>query len=238
MKRVKFKKQINIEKKRLIFIIIIFIIINTIFFLMYFSKKFSKTIEVSAKKELKEITTNIVIKHFTREKLNEITIEELINISRNQNDEVMDVSFKLDRAYAVMLDIKDNLDKEILDLKKGNPPEGTHIVKDNIVIKAPYYSWTDNILLINLGPKIHVQLKLLQNVRGAVYSKVTSYGINSLLLNLYISLYVREGILYPALSEDIEYTFELLVASKVIQGRIPSFYNGILENNSSIIELN
>ncbi len=238
MKRVKFKRKFKINKKHVIFLIVLLIIVNTVILLMYFSNKLSKSIEVSAKKELKEITTNIIIKHFSKEKLNEITIDDLIIINKNQNGEVMDISFKLDKAYDVMLSIKDNVDKEIINLKEGNLPDKTHIIKDNLIVKVPYYSWTDNLILINLGPKIHVQLKMLQNVRGNVYTKVSSYGINSILLNLYISLYVKDGILYPIYNEDIEYTFDLLVASKVIQGRIPSFYNGLLENKSSIIDLN
>ncbi|MDD4407288.1 MAG: sporulation protein YunB [Bacilli bacterium] len=237
MKRVKYKKRINIKKKRIIFIIILAIVVNTICFLIIFITKFSDTIEESAKKELKEITTNIVIKHLTKENLMKVSMEELIIINKDKEDVITHVDFKLDKGYEVILNIKEKIENEIIDLKKGKLYSPAIAFNENLVLKVPYYAWSDNILLMNLGPKIYIKVNLLENVRGDLYTKVTSYGINSLLVNLYITIYIKESLLYPASSEQIEYKFDMLVASKVIQGKIPSFYNGFLESKSDVINL-
>ncbi|MDD4705590.1 MAG: sporulation protein YunB [Bacilli bacterium] len=237
MKRVKYKKRINIKKKRIIFVIILAIVINTISFLMIFITKFSSVIEESAKKELKEITTNIVIKYLTKENLMKVSMEELIVINKDKEDVISHIDFKLDKGYEVILNIKEQIENEVIDLKNGKLHSPAIAINDNLIIKVPYYAWSDNILLMNLGPKIYIKINLLENVRGDLYTKVTGYGINSLLINLYITLYIKESLLYPASSEQIEYKFDMLVASKVIQGKIPEFYNGILESKSSVINL-
>lgn len=237
MRKVKYKTRLNINKSRIVLIIILAIIINTIFFIMFFLSKFSNAIEVSAKKELEEITTNMVLKHLTKEKIVEASMEDLIIVNKDKEDAISHIDFKLDEAYEVIFTIKKNLEKEVKNLKNGILTTPAISIKDNLVIKIPYYTWSNNILLMNIGPKIYVKVNLLENVKADLYTKVTSYGINSLLINLYITLYIKESLLYPANSEAIEYNFELLIASKVIQGKIPSFYNGVLESKSGLINI-
>lgn len=237
MRRIKYKKRINFKTSRIILIIVLAIIINTLFFIIFFLSKFSNTIEISAKKELKEITTNMVIKHLSKEKLIEASMENLIIINKDKEDAITHIDFKLDKAYEVIFTIKENLEKEVKKLKSGTLTTPAISIKENLVIKIPYYTWSNNMLLMNIGPKIFIKINLLENVRADLYTKVTSYGINSLLVNLYVTIYIKESLLYPANSEAIEYNFELLIASKVIQGKIPSFYNGILESKSGLINL-
>ena len=164
-------------------------------------------------------------------------MEELIVINKDKEDVITHIDFKLDKAYEVILNIKEQIEKDVIDLKNGKLYSPAIVFNDNLILKVPYYSWSDNILLMNLGPKIFVKVNLLENVRGDLYTKVTSYGINSLLVNLYITIYIKESLLYPASSEQIEYNFDMLVASKVIQGKIPQFYNGIIESKSDVINL-
>lgn len=237
MRRIKYKKRLQFKSNRIIFILSILICINTILFFSIFNTKLSTVLVEAAKKELKEITINIVTKNLTREKLKEIAADDLITVKKNNQDEITDVDFKLDRAYEVLIDIKTNIEKEVLDLKAGKVPSNTVAVGDNLILKVPYYSYTNNALLMNLGPEIYVKINLVENIIGDVYTRISSYGINTVLINLYIKFYLTESLLYPVKSEKIELEFEVLVATKVIQGKIPSFYNGVLENSSSIINV-
>ncbi|MDD2504892.1 MAG: sporulation protein YunB [Bacilli bacterium] len=237
MKRFKFKKRIYIKSNRIILLIVIIIVLNTYFFYLIFLNKLSESLIETARREIKEITFNIVTKNLTKEKLSSIAAEELIVIKKNKQDEITDVDFKLDLAYAAMIDIKSNVEEEVKNLKYGNVPSTAISIGDNLIIKIPYYTYTKNGLLMNLGPKIHVKINLLENVIGDVFSKISSYGINTVLINLYLKLYITESFLYPVYDEKINLEFEVLIASRVIQGKIPSFYNGVLENSSPIINV-
>ena len=237
MRRIIYKKRWYFNNKKVLYLLIIFICINTFFYYLFFINRLSDAIIQTAEKELKEITMAIVTKNLTKDKLKKVTAEDLIIIHKNKVDEITDVSFKLDKAYDVLLDIKSNIEKEVRDIKKGIIPSQATAIKDNLVIKVPYYIFTGNALFMNLGPKIYIQINLLENIIGDVYTKISSYGINTVLINLYIKFYIKESFLYPVLSQKMEYEFEVLVASKVIQGKVPSFYNGLMESSSPIINV-
>lgn len=237
MKRLKYKKRWQFKLSRIILILVVLIIINTMFLFAIFSKKLNESLIASTKKEIEEITINIVTKNLAKEKLKQITAEDLIIIIKNDKDEITDVDFKLDKAYKALIDIKDDIEKEVINLKSGAVPSNATSIGENLVIKIPYYAYTNNALLMNLGPKIHVKINLLESIVGDVYTKISSYGINTVLINLYMKFYLIESFLYPSVSEKIELEFEVLVATKVIQGKIPSFYNGVLESNSSLFNV-
>ncbi|MDD4188055.1 MAG: sporulation protein YunB [Bacilli bacterium] len=237
MRRLKYKKKWQFKLSRLILLIALLIIINTIFLFAVFSKKLNESLITSTKKEIEEITINIVTKNLAKEKLKQIAAEDLIIIIKNDKDEITDVDFKLDKAYKALIDIKDDIEKEVINLKSGLVPSNATTIGDNLVVKIPYYAYTNNALLMNLGPKIYVKINLLESIVGDVYTRISSYGINTVLINLYIKFYLIESFLYPSVSEKIELEFEVLVASKVIQGKIPSFYNGVLESNSSLFNV-
>lgn len=237
MRRIKYKKRWLFKSSRVVFILIILIIINTFFYFAFFINKLSNSIVEVATRELKEITFSLVTKNLTKEKLIDVTAEDLIIVKKNSKDEITDVDFKLDKAYEVMIDIKNNIEKDLVNLKSGIVPSTALAVENNLVIKIPYYAYTKNAIFMNLGPKIYIKINLLENIIGDVYTKMSSYGINTVLINLYLKIYVTESFLYPVNDEKIEFEFEVLIASKIIQGKIPSFYNGVLESNSSLINV-
>lgn len=237
MRRLKYKKRWQFKVNRIIFILVALIIMNTIFLFLIFSNKLSDSVIASTKKEIEEITINIVTKYLTKKRLKQIAAEDLIIIIKNDKEEITDVDFKLDKVYDALIDIKSDIEKEVLDLKRGIIPSNTISVGNNLIIKIPYYAYTNNALLMNLGPKMHIKINLLENIIGDVYTRISSYGINTVLINLYIKFYLLESFLYPSISEKMEFEFEVLVATKVIQGKIPSFYNGVLESSSSLFNV-
>ena len=237
MRRLKYKKRWQFKVNRIILILVILIIMNTIFLFLIFSNKLSDSVIASTKKEIEEITINIVTKYLIKERLKQIAAEDLIIIIKNDKEEITDVDFKLDKVYDALIDIKSDIEKEVLDLKRGIIPSNTISVGNNLIIKIPYYAYTNNALLMNLGPKMHIKINLLENNIDDVYTRISSYGINTVLINLYIKFYLIESFLYPPISEKMEFEFEVLVATKVIQGKIPSFYNGVLESSSSLFNV-
>lgn len=237
MKRFRQNKRIVITKGRLIFFIVLMIVLNLTVMLYYFTSKLGEVLLTAAEKELREITTLIVNSYINQERLSRIGVEDLIIARRNQAEEITDIDFKLDIAYEMFLELKDILDLAVLDIKNGKIKLDTTVVNDRLIIKVPFYSYTNNPLLMNLGPDIYVKVNLIEHVRGSITTEVTSYGINTALVNLYLNLFVTESILFPVNRENIVIEYNILLASKVIQGKVPSFYTGKYETSSDIINL-
>ena len=192
----------------------------------------------AAEREIAEITTTLVINNITREKLRYIAVDDLITVNKNINDEITDIDFKLDVAYDMLLDLRADLDIVVYALKDGVLPfKNMSVINDNLIIKIPFYTYTQNPILMNLGPKIHAQVNLLQTMRGSIDTKISSYGINSVLISLYLNLYITQTITLPTNRENTHTDFEILLASRVIQGKVPSFYAGKYETNSGLIHI-
>ena len=103
MRRIKFRKRLQIENKRILLLILILICINTAFFVNFFINKLNKTFVETARRELKEVTFNIVTKNLTKDILKEVTTDDLIVINKNRHDEITNVDFKLEKAYEVQI---------------------------------------------------------------------------------------------------------------------------------------
>jgi len=235
MKRIKRFSKIYLTKQKILLVIFLIIFLNTGFFGYYFTNRLGEVLLIAAEKELREVTTLVVSSNITQDRLKRIGYQELIVAHKNQAGEILDVDFKLEVAYEMLLDLKDTLDLAVLNIKNGIIPTKTKVIKNNLVIEVPFYAYTNNLVLMNLGPKVCVKVSILEYIRGSITTKITSYGINTVLVDVYLNLFITESILFPVNRENIVIEYNILLASKVIQGKIPSFYQGKYETNSGII---
>jgi len=231
------KGRITINKKKIIFIIIILIFINTAFLLLFFASKLGEVMLLAAEKELKEISTMIIVNNISRENLPKVSVDDIIVANKNANDEITDIDFKLDLAYDMFFDLKAKVDNEIFNVKKGIIPTNASIINDNLIIKVPFYAFTDNPLLMNLGPKLHFKVNMIETSRGSITTEVSAYGINTVLIDCYLNLTITQSIILPTGREVVSLEFNLLLASKVVQGKVPSLYTGKYQANSPIFNL-
>ena len=231
------RRRIIINKKRIIFVVTLLIIINTYFFVTYFSSKLGEVMLVAAEKELEEITTMIIVRNIARENLPKVAVEDIIIVNKNSDDEITDIDFKLDVAYDMFFDLKTKVDNEVFNIKKGIIPTNASVINDNLIIKVPFYAFTDNPLLMNLGPKLHIKVNMVETSRGSITTELSAYGINTVLIEVYLNLVITESIILPTGRETIELEFNILLASKVIQGKVPSLYTGNKITESPIFNL-
>ena len=231
------RKRLKFNKRKIIFIIILFILFNTGVFIFYFTSKLGSVMLEAAERELYEITSMIIINNITREKLNHVALEDIIVVNKNQNEEVTDIDFRLDMAYEMLLYLRQDLDRAAFAVKDGEVPDNASVVNDNLIIKIPFYAYTNNPLLMNLGPRVPVKVNLLEVIRGEIITTVSDYGINTILVNVWLNLYVSQSIILPTGREVTNIDFEILIASRIIQGQIPNFFPGMIERQSGIINL-
>ena len=191
----------------------------------------------AAERELYEITSMIIVNNITREKLRHVAIDDIIIVNKNNHGEVTDIDFNLDLAYEMLINLREDLDRAAFAVKAGEVPEGTAVVNDGLIIKVPFYSYTNNPLLMSLGPRIPIRVNLLEVIRGEIYTTVSDYGINTILVRVFLNLYVTQSIILPVGREVSNIDFEILIASRIIQGRIPNLFPGHFGSNSGIINL-
>jgi len=231
------RKIFCLNKRKIIFLIVLSVFINTGFFIYYFTSRLGEVMLDAAEREIYNITSWLVINNITREKLRYIAIDDIIIVNKNNQGEVTDIDFRLDVVYEMLLDLRTDLDRAAIEFKLGDVPENSIVLNDNLIIKVPFYAYTNNPLLMNLGPRISFKVNLLEVIRGEVITTVSDYGINTILINVFLNLYVTQSVILPMGREVTDIDFEILIASRVIQGRVPSFFAGGFESHSGIINL-
>ena len=89
-----------------------------------------------------------------------------------------------------------------------------------------------NPLLNNRGPKIPVRMELVGSVLTGVNSKVTNYGINNSLIEIFVHIEVNERVILPVTAKNITIVNDIPISYRIIKGKIPSYYSGTNSSSS------
>ena len=232
----RFKVRKKYNYKNIYFIILVLIIITTFILLKTIGKKASSNIIKVSSKMVNDIIIDNVNSNIKTEILGKYNINDLITINYN-NNEISNIDYNLEKTYNLFVEIKKNI---IESFKNDNINRYNYdyYFRDNyLIIEVPFYNYTGNVFLINISPKIKSQINLIKTISGSVSTKVSTYGINTLKVDLYINIDVISSIVVPFKTEEIKNNSEVLIASKIINGKIPTYYGGNYKNNSEVFNL-
>lgn len=232
----RFKVRKKYNYKNIYFTIICLIIIITLLLLKTIGKKASNNVIEISTRIVNDIIIDNVNSNIKTEILSKYNINDLITINYN-NNEISNIDYNLEKTYNLFVEIKKNI---IESFKKDNINRYNYdyYFKDNyLIIEVPFYNYTGNVFLINISPKIKCQINLIKIISGSVSTKVSTYGINTLKIDLYINIDVISSILVPFNTKEIKNTSEVLIASKIINGKIPTYYGSNYKNNSEMFNL-
>ena len=123
------------------------------------------------------------------------------------------------------------------DAHMENENEDENINNNNIILEVPFYNYTSNIFIINLGPKIKSRINFLKTIDSSIKTVVKTYGINTIKLDIYASFTIISNIIVPFNKQEINNSFDILLTSKVINGKIPEYYGSGFKSESDIFNL-
>ncbi len=232
MKRTKFRKCRLKNPKRNLIIIIVLIIICTYLIVNYIGCKLTpqvhNIIEINVNKSIHNYLFNI----FNTDLLSKDELMNVVEINKNKEDEIISIDYRFDLVYQ-------NLSKKMTKVFDG---------VRNLNIKMEYYDYEKNIFFVPLGIidkgnilitdfgfKLPVKVQFFSDINMSYKTKVSSYGMNNVLVELYLVVDVSNTVLSPSTFYEFNDTYEMIIASKVIMGKIPIFYGDTIEKSSSIV---
>ena len=233
----------NIIKKRKISNIIL-LLGSLIFFLTallfnYYSNKLNnKIIEVS-EIELKKWTKSFLSKNIGYDLLVNNKINSILDIHTNNNNEILYVNYNLNNSYAILEDITNEINKKITDLENGNSINDRYLHSNNngLYLFVPLFIASNNVLLTSLGPKIYIPVNFIGTILTNLKTKITEYGLNNALVELYVTIEITEELITPVTKREIVINYDVLISSKVINGRVPEIYGGGIYTKSGIFSI-
>ena len=233
MRMVKFKKNHN----NLILIFILTIVMITSVLLDTVGKKVSNQMVDISKIIIKDVIINTVNSNIRSDTLKKYNINDLIEINY-RDKKVSDVDYNLENTYDVLIDIKSSVMRMIPLYDFSSYSYNVRLYSNFMILEMPFYNYSSNLLLANLGPKISAKINYIRYVNGSVKTKIKTYGINSLQVELYLNIEICSDIVVPFINKENITSMDILISSKIIQGEIPSIYNGLYESESKIVKTN
>lgn len=205
--------------KRKYYILITFLIslfLFIIIFSLYSEKlnpKLNDYIDFLVKDEIykKVIKSNNFI---TNEEVNDI-----LYIDKNKSNEIVYLNYDIDKTYKL-------LNKYIDSLKKDN--------SKSKILTVPFFIASDNIIISSLGPKIKFKYEIIDNVKGKIKTKVTDFGVNNALVEMYFELEIGYLVVIPMNKKESVLKTEILISSKIINGKVPTFYGKNIFKESGV----
>lgn len=233
--KIRLKKYKNITGSDIILLIMIIVLIISYIMLKVFTIKSEKILLNYAENKSKELS-QLLVNNALEEIIIDATVEDIINLEKNQNNEIISLDFNNVKINEIELKISKNIQKNLKKLeenKKNSLTEKYYDDKIDIIYEVPMSIIYDVPILVGIGPKVPFKLDVLGNVKTNVITNIKEYGINNSLVEVILNMKINIQIILPFSSKNIVIESNVPLKTKVIQGKIPTYYGGIISNKTT-----
>lgn len=219
----------------LFFLFLLFLILFRIL-----NKKVTPILLSYATNESKKIATFLINDAISKKVVEELTVENLFLLTKNDNGEIISIDFNSVIVNKILSVTTNTVEVSLRYVEQGRFEELE--ISDALLVQyedsfkngnfyeVPLGVIFNNSFLSNLGPKIPVKINLVGNIISGIETKVTNYGINNAMIEVYVHLQVNIQVILPFLSDTVQVDTLVPIAMKLIQGSVPNYYGGNLSS--------
>lgn len=184
--------------------------------------------------------SNIIVNDAVKKEIgNDISFDKLFITTENNNVSTIDFdTIVVNRLLVnitndVLLNLKyvENGEIDKLDMLVGY---NKNKLRKGIIYEVPLTNTYNNIFLTNLSPRIPIRIRLVGNIDSSISTKITNYGINNSLVEVYINISINLQMVLPILSNRITTKSSIPLALKLVHGKIPNYFSNNGSMNYSI----
>lgn len=244
MKRAKLKNTYRKKKKKTTMFGLVFLLICFFcgFFLNQFNKKITPKLLEIATKNIEKITYNMFNNYSILAEMDKNALDNILKIQKNKKDEIINVSYDMKKAYNLANTLASKIKKDFQSLENGTQnleyyDEDLSRLEDGLILTMPIGLASNSAYFANLGPKIPVKIKFVGTLLTNLKTKIQNYGINNILIEVYIDVSLTHEIISPITYRTNDLKYEILIGAEVISGAVPSYYGGLYETKSNILNV-
>ena len=151
------------------------------------------------------------------------------------------------KVNIILEDITKQIQKELVMLENGKIDDlliadtfnGLRYkdIKNGVVLELPMGLLLKNIFFSNNGPVIPVRLNFIGDVLVNLNTKINNYGINNTSMEISVHVEISEKITMPLSTRTITIKNDIPIAIKIIEGKIPNFYQSQIQADSKLFAL-
>lgn len=215
------------------------------FFIYYFHRTLGPGLIRCAEDEVEKLSV-LTLNNGVRKYMANHDMGDILQIVRKENGDISLVRYDTKKLNQFTIELTSLLTKDLdllvkgnfedLDLDIGRISSNSYLkVDEGILFMISLGSVTGNSLLANIGPKIPLNLSVIGNVQTDVHSKVTNYGLNNAMIEIFVDIQMQMVIQMPFLSKKVKIKKSIPLTMEMVQGEIPNYYlDSESKDNSSI----
>lgn len=173
--------------------------------------------------------------------------DDLFVISQNSQGEIEMLDYNTQKVNKLLLEITNKIQNKLINLEEGKIAEleisnnfklkNLTQIKDGVLCEVPIGALKGNTLFSNIGPNIPIRLSFIGQVQSNLETKISSYGINNIVIETNVVVEVEEQITMPTTSENSTLIIKAPLTIKIIKGTVPDYYSSNIEKQSDSISL-
>lgn len=249
MKRIKLKKAPKRSPKfRLILVLLTLVFSISSVLIYYVSNTITPILLSYAELQVERLGNQIINGVISEKVLNKLDIEELFITTKNKEGQIVSVDFNPlivnkvldDASYYILRNMKAVEEGDIdliIDSEYVFTGYDIESLKKGIVYEIPLGVATKIVLLSNIGPKVPVRFSMAGSLNTNLSTKLKNYGINSVIMEVFIDISISNQVILPLMSKLINYKLSILVATKIIQGEVPTYFQQGIRQSSPILSI-
>ena len=227
---------------KMIFIVFFCVLLTSLLLVNSYGNKTSEKAITLVNEKIDKIIYTFFSDLITNDVINKKSVNNILIVSKNSKGEIITVDYDLEKTYKILTIVSNILKDGINDLENGKIDVKLYDKylesnKNGLVLYIPFLLASNNIFVHNLGPKLPVLVSFNENLLTNIKTKVTNYGFNNALLEIYITVEMQKLIISPISKDEKKFSYDILIGAVVVNGSVPNFYGGKYENTSNILDI-
>ena len=229
MKTIKSKKKPILLKILLTILIVVILSFN---FLSFIGNKITPKVTNLAKVSLNHHLNNVAsnFKEYT------YNSKDILVPTYNAKKEVTSLTYDMKTVYEIAGAFTSSI-KSSLEEKSQDLPFIASTTDNKILFMIPIGALSNQAIFTSIGPKIPLQIYFVDNVFTEVKTKVTDYGINNALIEIYLSVTLTYEIVSPSVREEETLNYSLPIDQKIIEGVVPNILGHTFETKTTFFNV-
>jgi sporulation protein YunB len=215
-------------KKILVGIVILLVI--TIIGVQVMSTRSIPVIKEIAKKEMERFC-QLIVNHAT---IPYDDTKELMLIERDNNQQITVIAFDMPYITKIAGEIVLDIEALLLSLEEGIYKSNKESIYNKklqevsnnkgIIASFPMGLLANNPFLANVGPNINIKYKSITQVSSSIDKEIKNYGINHIMVELYIIVTIKLQVVAPFYQEEYTQKTQFPLCLEIIEGQVPQWY--------------
>lgn len=202
--------------------------------LYYINKKVNTILKQYIDVEVERFANNMVTKTI-HEKITDIDASEYLIINKNTSGDIEKISYDTKALNNLKNNITKEVQQSLTNLDNGDVSEyfipkrikygRFKKIKNGIICDITMGSINNTSIFANIGPAIPLKLTFNNQINSDIDIKIKEYGINNVMMEVYLIITIKEQIIMPLSSERKDITVREPISVDIIRGEIPKYYN-------------